>query len=69
METVLLAQVTNWSMALFPYELPPFVVAASLGGVRAGQIIRLLVAMTLMAWLVIWPLQFLWWRYLGYFTG
>lgn len=68
-ETVLLAQVTNWSMALFPYELPPFIVAATLGGVRANQVIKLLVAMTGLAWLVIVPLQFLWWRYLGYFSG
>jgi di/tricarboxylate transporter len=67
LHTVLMAQVTSWPMVLLPYELPPLVVAAHLGGVRIGQLIRLLVAMTLLAWLVIMPLQFVWWRYLGYF--
>ncbi|MCH7914509.1 MAG: anion permease [Deltaproteobacteria bacterium] len=65
--TVLMAQVTSWPMAIFPYELPPLVVAAHLGGVRIGPLIRLLLAMTILAWLVIVPLQFVWWRYLGYF--
>ena len=54
-------------MVIFPYELPPLVVAAHLGGVRIGPLIRLLLAMTILAWLVIVPLQFVWWRYLGYF--
>ncbi len=65
--TVLMAQVPTWTTVLFPYELPPLVVAAQLGGVKTGQLMRLLFAMTLLAWLVILPLQFLWWRFLGYF--
>jgi anion transporter len=65
--TVLMAQVPTWPMVLFPYQLPPLVVALRLGGVRPGQVMRLLAAMTLLAWFVILPLQFLWWRYLGYF--
>jgi len=66
-DTVLLTRVISWSMAPFPYELPPFVVAAQLGGLRAGQMMRLLAAMTLLTWVVTLPLQFLWLRYLGYF--
>lgn len=66
-DTVLLTRVINWSMAPFPYELPPFVVAAQLAGLSAGQVMRLLVAMTVLAWIVILPLQFVWLRYLGYF--
>jgi len=66
-DTVLLTRVINWSMAPFPYELPPFVVAGQLAGLRAGQVMRLLVAMTVLAWVVILPLQFVWLRFLGYF--
>lgn len=67
-ETVLLTRVINWSMAPFPYELPPMVVAAQIAGLRATDIMRLLIAMTLLAWIVMLPLQFLWLRYLGYFV-
>ena len=67
LQSVLMAQVPSWSMALFPYELPPLVVAMYLGGVRTRQVVRLLLLMTAFAALVQIPLQFLWWRYLGYF--
>jgi len=53
-----MALVTSWTMTLFPYELPPMIVATQLGGLRTGQIMRLMPAMVLLAWLVILPLQF-----------
>ena len=34
--TALMAQDTSWLLVLFPYELPPLVMAAHLGGVRVG---------------------------------
>jgi hypothetical protein len=67
--TVLLTQTVNWSMVPFPYELPPMVVAVRMAGVRLGQATRLLLAMTVLAWVVTLPLQFVWLRHLGYFTG
>ena len=67
--TVLLTQTVNWSMVPFPYELPPMVVAVRMAGVRLGQATRLLLAMTVLAWVVTLPLQFVWLRYLGYFAG
>ena len=65
--TAILAQAPSWAMAPLPYELPPIVLAMYLGGVRMGQVIRLLAAMTLLFWVVVMPLQFLWWRHLGMF--
>ena len=44
------------------------VVAAQLAGLRAGQVMRLLCSMTVLAWVVMFPLQYLWLRYLGYFA-
>ncbi len=65
--TAILAQAPSWAMAPLPYELPPVVLAMHLGGVRMGQAIRLLAAMTLLFWILVMPLQFLWWRHLGMF--
>ena len=67
--TVLLAQAVNWSMVPFPYELPPLVVASRMAGMRVAHATRLLLALTLLAWVVTLPLQFVWLRHLGYFTG
>lgn len=66
-DTALLTRVTNWPMAPFPYELPTFVVAAQLAGVHLVRVMPLLAAMTLLAWVVILPLQFAWLKFLGYF--
>ena len=65
--TAVLAHIPSWSMAFFPYELPALVLAMSLGGIRMGQLVRLLLAMNLLFWIVVLPLQFLWWRFLGMF--
>ena len=67
--TVLLTQTINWSMVPFPYELPPLVVASRMAGMRAAQATPLLLAMTLLTWVVTLPLQFTWLRHLGYFAG
>ena len=67
--TVLLTQTLNWTMVPFPYELPPMVVAARMAGMRVGQATRLLLALTLLAWMVTLPLEFVWLRHLGYFAG
>ena len=67
--TVLLAQTVNWSMVPFPYELPPMVVASRMAGMGTGQATRLLLALTLLAWMVTLPLHFVWLRHLGYFAG
>ena len=65
--TVLLALPMTWGMGLFAYQYPPMVLAMHLGGVRAGEIARLLAAMSLVTWIVILPLQFLWWQHLNMF--
>ena len=65
--TAILAQVPSWSMAPFPYEMPALVMAMTLGGIRMGQLVRLMVSMMLLFWVVVLPLQFLWWQYLGMF--
>lgn len=67
--TVLLSQAVNWSMVPFPYELPPLVVASRMAGMRVAHATRLLLALTLLAWVVTLPLQFVWLRHLGYFAG
>ena len=67
--TVLMTQAVNWSMVPFPYELPPVVVAARMAGMRIGHATRLLLAVTLVTWVVTLPLQFVWLRHLGYFAG
>jgi Sodium:sulfate symporter transmembrane region len=65
-EAVLMSQVLGFSNPVLPYESPPLVVAMQLGGERLAS------AQTLCLWLagvtilVLLPLDFLWWRLLGW---
>ena len=66
--TAVQAQVVSWTMALFPYQLPPMILAIQLAGVRVGLLMRLLVAMLAVAWVVMLPLLYLWWSAIGMFS-
>ncbi len=63
---VLMAQIPSWSLFLFPYQVPPLYIAMQIAGIRIGQGIRLMAPFMIFNCLVLVPLQFLWWQYLGY---
>ena len=65
--TVLMAQVPSWALILFPYQAPPLILALQLSGMAVGRMLRLLLPLALFGWLVMVPLQYAWWRFLGYF--
>jgi di/tricarboxylate transporter len=67
LSTAVMAQVLGWAMTMFPYQFPPIVLIVTLGGVSFGQATRLLTAVAVIAWLVMLPLQYLWWTQLGMF--
>lgn len=63
----LMVQMTTWSTAIFPYEVPPMVVAMFLARVPMNKVVPLMVIMAALTWLIIAPLQYLWWRHIGVF--
>ncbi len=65
--TALHAQAVTWAMTLFPYQLPPLMVAAALAGIDFRHLVRLQAAMFAVAWLAMLPLLYVWWRMLGLF--
>ena len=65
-EAVLMSEVLGFSNPILPYESAPLVVAIQLGGERlaSAQKLCLLLAVTTVVGLL--PLNFLWWRWLGW---
>lgn len=64
--TVLMLQVPVFSTVFLPFESPPMMVGLQVGGVSprpAGKLCLALAAITLV---VLLPLDYLWWRLLGY---
>ena len=68
-ETAMLVQVAGFMVALLPYQVAPIMTAMLLGNVRYGRMVRLCFAFTAVYIVVITPLNFLWWRWLGMFGG
>lgn len=63
---VLMAQVPSWSLFLFPYQVPPLFIAMALARIGIGQGIRFCLPFALFNLAVLVPLQYVWWRFMGY---
>jgi anion transporter len=65
-ETVLMTQVIGFSTPLFLYQAAPLVVAMQLAGEKTRAAIVLCLQLALVTLLVLLPLDYLWWRLLGW---
>lgn len=66
--TVLMTQVFGFSTFLLPYQGAPLLVTMQLGRVRSQDAIKLCLALAVVSFLVLLPVNYLWWWLLGYFS-
>ncbi|MDY6890267.1 MAG: SLC13 family permease [Pseudomonadota bacterium] len=66
LEAVLMTQVFGYSTIVFTYQSVPLMVAMPLAGVPIGHAARLLLIMAALTVLILLPLDYLWWRLLGW---
>jgi di/tricarboxylate transporter len=64
--TVLMLQVVVFSTVFLPFESPPIMVALHLGGVGPRAASKLCLSLAAVTLVVLLPLDYLWWRLLGY---
>lgn len=67
--SVLMVPVATWMLPLFVYQAPPLVITVALAELRMGWVIRMLFAYLVFGIVVLFPLHYLWGRWLGYFTA
>jgi anion transporter len=65
-QTVLMTQVIGFSMVLFTYQAPPLVMAVQLGGLKSLSVTKFCLLLTLATIIFLLPVNFLWWRLLGW---
>ncbi len=64
--SMLMLQVVIFSTVLLPFSSPPMMIALQLGGVGIRHATKLTLALALLTVLLLWPLDYFWWRLLGY---
>lgn len=67
--TVLMVQVIGYATPLLPYQASPIVVAMGMGKVPARDEIILCLTLAALAFAVLVPLDYLWFRILGLMHG
>ena len=66
LQAVLMTQVVGFSTVLLPYQVAPLVVAMQLSGESLRALARILWRLAAVTLVVLLPLDYLWWRLLGW---
>lgn len=65
-KAVIMTQVLGFSQPLFPYQVPPLLIGLQMGGVHLFEGFKLCFFLVLGAFLLLFPIDYLWWNLLGW---
>ncbi|WP_203142019.1 SLC13 family permease [Marinobacter mangrovi] len=69
LEAVIMTQVVGFSTILLPYQSGPLLVGMQLANEPVRSLLKITVPLTVIALLILTPLDYLWWQLLGMFDG
>jgi len=67
LKSALMVIAVGFTTFLLPYQVPPAMVGLQVGALRIKTMLRLVLPLAVFGLLVMLPLQYLWWRLIGYF--
>lgn len=67
LKSVLMTQVVGFSTVLLPFQVAPLVVAMQMSGEKMAGLIKVMLISAAISFVVIIPLDYLWWQALGLF--
>jgi len=67
LKSALMVIAVGFTTFLLPYQVPPAMVGLQVGALRITAMLRLVLPLAAFGLLVMLPLQYLWWRLIGYF--
>lgn len=67
LKSALMVIAVGYTTFLLPYQVPPAMVGLQVGALRVRQMLRLALPLAAFGLFVMLPLQYLWWRVIGYF--
>ncbi|MGZ5231940.1 MAG: hypothetical protein ACXWC3_18115 [Burkholderiales bacterium] len=67
LKAALMTIVLGFTTALFPFQVPPFLVGVQVAGLKLPRVMRMTVPLFLLSVFVLLPIDYLWWRAISYF--
>jgi di/tricarboxylate transporter len=67
LKAALMTIVLGFTTAVLPFQVPPMLVGVQISGLKLRSVLRLTVPLALMSLLVLMPINYFWWRAIGYF--
>jgi anion transporter len=67
LKAALMTIVLGFTTAIFPFQVPPMVVGVQVAGLKLRRVLRMTVPLTLLSLVVLLPINYYWWRAIGYF--
>ncbi|MES2564704.1 MAG: SLC13 family permease [Pseudomonadota bacterium] len=69
LKAALMTIVLGFTTAIFPFQVPPMLVGVQVAGLKLRRVLRMTVPLALISLLVLMPINYFWWRAIGYFGG
>ena len=66
-KAALLAMALGVTTAVFPYQVPPMILGMQIAGLRLSRVFRITIPVAAMSLIVLLPIDYFWWRLIGYF--
>ena len=66
LKSVFMTQVIGFSIIIFPYQAPPLLIGMQLAKVKLTTALKVCAFLALISAVVLMPLNFLWWKFLGW---
>ena len=67
LKAALMTIVLGFTTAIFPFQVPPMVVGMQVAALRLRRVLRITVPLAAASVFVLLPINYLWWRAIGYF--
>lgn len=67
LKAALMTVALGFTTAIFPFQVPPMLVGVQVAGLKLRRVLRLTVPIAALSLLVLLPINYFWWRAIGYF--
>jgi di/tricarboxylate transporter len=67
LKAALMTMALGFTTLILPFQVPPVMVGVQIAGIRLRTVLRLSVPLMLVSFVVLLPLNYFWWRAIGYF--